>query len=155
MSLPDLEQFLREFRATFSTLTHPTAIRAEAVAESAGIPCREMAKPVLVRIDGALAMAVVPAHARVDLARLRAAADAGEARLASEREFNARFPDCEPGAMSPFGNLYGLPLYVDRSLAQDDAICFNAGSHTELIRMRYADFERLASPRLVDIASGA
>jgi Ala-tRNA(Pro) deacylase len=154
MSLPALEQYLSEFRATYSTLTHAAAIRASDVAASAGIPCREMAKPVLVRIDGALAMAVVPAHERVDLARLRTAADARKVVLATEDEFGARFPECEPGAMPPFGNLYGLALYVDRRLAQDHAICFNAGNHTDLIRMRFVDFERLAQPRIVDICKG-
>jgi Ala-tRNA(Pro) deacylase len=154
MSLPALELYLREFRATYSTLTHAAAIRANEVAASAGIPCREMAKPVLVRIDDTLAMAVVPAHERVDLARLRTVADARKVTLASEDEFCSHFPECEPGAMPPFGNLYGLPLYVDRRLAEDDAICFNAGNHTDLIRMRVADFERLAQPRIVDICRG-
>ena len=154
MSLPGLEQFLRELHAPFSTFAHPHAVRAVDVAASAGIPCREMAKPVLVRLDGALAMAVVPAHERVDLRRLRLAADAREVGLATEDEFCARFPDSEPGAMPPFGNLYGLALYVDRRLAEDDAICFNAGSHVELIRMRYADFARLASPRVADLVRG-
>jgi Ala-tRNA(Pro) deacylase len=111
-----------------------------------------MAKPVLVRIDGELAMAVVPADARVDLARLREITDAGSAVLATEDEFGERFPECERGAMPPFGNLYGMALYVDRQLADDDALCFNAGSHTDLIRMRYADFERLANPVVADLA---
>src|SRR5688572_32866777 len=108
MSLPDLEQYLREFRAPFSTLSHGVAFRATEVAASAGIPCRQMAKPVLVRIDGTLAMAVVPADERVDLQRLRELTDAGSVVLASETEFADRFPECEPGAMPPFGNLYGM-----------------------------------------------
>jgi Ala-tRNA(Pro) deacylase len=152
MSLPALEQYLREFRAPFSTLSHAAAYRASEVAARAGIPCRQMAKPVLVRIDGELAMAVVPADARVDLARLREITDAGSAVLATEDEFGERFPECERGAMPPFGNLYGMALYVDRQLADDDALCFNAGSHTDLIRMRYADFERLANPVVADLA---
>jgi len=152
MSLPALEQYLREFRAPFSTLSHGAAYRATEVAARAGVPCRQMAKPVLVDIDGALAMAVVPADARVDLARLRELTDAGSVRLAGEAEFRDRFPECEPGAMPPFGNLYGMALYVDRQLAEDGSVCFNAGSHTDLLRMRYADFERLANPCVADIA---
>ena len=151
MSLPALEQYLREFRAPFSTLSHASAYRASEVAARAGVPCRQMAKPVLVRLDGALAMAVVPADARVDLARLRELTESGSAVLATEAEFSDRFPECELGAMPPFGNLYGIPLYVDARLAADDSLCFNAGSHTDLIRMRYADFERLANPCVVDL----
>ena len=152
MTLPALEQYLREFRAPFSTLSHGVAFRATEVAARAGIPCRQMAKPVLVRIDGALAMAVVPADERVDLARLRELTDAGSVVLASEAEFADRFPECEPGAMPPFGNLYGMALYVDQTLAADDSLCFNAGSHTDLLRMRWADFERLANPVVADFA---
>jgi Ala-tRNA(Pro) deacylase len=152
MSLPALEQYLREFRAPFSTLSHGAAFRASEIAARAGVPCAQMAKPVLVKIDGALAMAVVPADERVDLARLRVQTDAGSAVLATEDEFGERFPECELGAMPPFGNLYGLPLYMDQRLAGDPSICFNAGSHTELIRMRTADFERLANPCVADLA---
>jgi Ala-tRNA(Pro) deacylase len=151
MSLPALEQYLREFRAPFTTLSHAAAFRATEVAARAGVPCAQMAKPVLVNIDGALAMAVVPADARVDLARLREQTDAGSAVLATEDEFGERFPECELGAMPPFGNLYGMPLYMDRRLADDDAVCFNAGSHTDLIRMRTEDFERLAHPVVLDL----
>jgi Ala-tRNA(Pro) deacylase len=152
MSLPALEQYLREFRAPFSTLSHASAYRASEVAARAGVPCRQMAKPVLVKVDGALAMAVVPADARVDLPKLREITDAGSVVLATEDEFQDRFPECELGAMPPFGNLYGMALYVDRQLADDGALCFNAGSHTELLRMRYVDFERLANPCVADLA---
>lgn len=151
MSLPALEQYLREFRAPFSTLSHAAAYRATEVAARAGVPCNQMAKAVLVRIDGALAMVVLPADNRVDLARLRKLTEAGSVVLATEDEFGERFPECELGAMPPFGNLYGLPLYMDRRLADDPAICFNAGSHTDLIRMRTMDFEGLANPAIVDL----
>jgi Ala-tRNA(Pro) deacylase len=153
MSLPALEQYLREFRAPFTTLSHGVAFRATEVAARAVVPCTQMAKPVLVNIDGALAMAVVPADERVDLARLREMTDAGSVVLATESEFADRFPECELGAMPPFGNLYGMPLYVDGALAADGALCFNAGSHTELLRMRWEDFERLANPVVADLAA--
>jgi Ala-tRNA(Pro) deacylase len=110
-----------------------------------------MAKTVVVNLDGHLAMAVVPADRKVDLERLRVAAGAVSAELADEREFMGDFPECEPGAMPPFGNLYGMAVYVEPHLAADPEIAFNAGSHTELIRMSYKDFERLAHPKLVDM----
>jgi Ala-tRNA(Pro) deacylase len=96
-------------------------------------------------------MAVVPADRKVDLERLRQATGAVSAELADEREFSGDFPGCEPGAMPPFGNLYGMPVYVEPHLAADPEIAFNAGTHTELIRMAYKDFERLAHPMLVDM----
>src|SRR6185503_19999618 len=99
MSLPSLEQYLREFRAPFSTLSHGAAYRATEVAARAGVPCRQLAKPVLVRIDGTLAMAVVAADSRVDLERLRTLTDAARVELAREDEFSDRFPECERGAM--------------------------------------------------------
>jgi Ala-tRNA(Pro) deacylase len=111
---------------------------------------KEIAKVVIVKIDGQFAMAVVPAPHKIDLERLREASGAKRVELASEKEFQNLFPDCEVGAMPPFGNLYGLPLYVARPLAEDEEIVFNAGSHTEAIRMRYADFARLANPTVSD-----
>ena len=152
MSLPALEQYLREFRAPFSTLSHAAAFRATEVAARAGVPCAQLAKPVLVHIDGVLAMVVLPADERVDLGRLRELTGAGSVVLATEADFGERFPECELGAMPPFGNLYGLSLYMDRRLADGVAVCFNAGSHTDLIRMRTEDFQRLANPAVVDLA---
>ena len=97
-------------------------------------------------------MAVLPANRKVDIQELREITGGDRVKLAAEDEFRDVFPDCEPGAMPPFGNLYGMPLYLDDSLAAEHALCFNAGSHTDLLRMRYADFERLANPVVADLA---
>ncbi len=94
---------------------------------------------------------MLPATRKVNLERLRQATGSLRAELAREREFIPDFPGCEPGAMPPFGNLYGMPVYVEPHLAEDERIAFNAGTHTEVIRMAYEDFVRLAHPKLVDM----
>ena len=99
-------------------------------------------------------MAIVPAKFHVDLVSLRRAANAKTAALATEDEFRDRFPQCETGAMPPFGNLYGLPVFADESLEDDKEIAFNAGTHRELIRMAWEDFKRLAEPKVIRFAAG-
>ena len=110
---------------------------------------RELAKTVMVKLDGKMAMAVLPSLRKVDLNLLRESVGAREAQLATETEFKSLFPDCETGAMPPFGNLYGLDVYVSPNLAEDDQIAFNAGSHTEVMKLAYMDFDRLVKPRAV------
>jgi Ala-tRNA(Pro) deacylase len=100
----------------------------------------------MVWIDGKIAMAVLPASHVVDFERLKEAAGASEAKLASEAEFRDLFPESEVGAMPPFGNLYDMRVFADRSLTEDEEIAFNAGSHKELFRMAYKDFENLVKP---------
>ena len=146
-----IREFLFENGIAHQVIPHPLAFTATSVAGAAHIPGKEMAKTVVVNLDGHLAMAVVPANRKVDLERLRQATGALSAELADEREFAADFPECEPGAMPPFGNLYGMEVYVEPHLAADPQIAFNAGTHTELIRMTYKDFERLTHPKLVDM----
>ena len=109
-----------------------------------------MAKVVIVVADGRTAMLALPAPLKVDLARAATALGAGEARLAREDEFERAFPDCELGAMPPFGHLYGLPLYVDRALAEQETIYFQTGTHTDTMSLRYADFARLTKPAVAD-----
>jgi Ala-tRNA(Pro) deacylase len=106
-----------------------------------------MAKTLVLKFDGQLALVVLPASERVDLHRIREAIGAKRVELASEAEFGSRFPGCELGAMPPFGNLYGMDTWVTESLTRDREIAFNAGTHTEVIRMAYADFARLAAPK--------
>jgi len=151
MPMTKLEEFLNKNGVAHQVIPHPLAFTATSVAGAAHIRGKEMAKTVVVNLDGHLAMAVVPADRKVDLERLRQATGAVSAELADEREFSGDFPGCEPGAMPPFGNLFGMPVYVEPHLAADVEIAFNAGSHTELIRMAYKDFERLTHPRLVDM----
>lgn len=151
MWLQRLEEYLRANQVKYQTIPHPLAYTAQEVAASAHIPGREMAKTVMVKLDGRLAMVVVPASERVHLGRLREATGTGEVALASEWDFKDRFPECELGAMPPFGNLYGLDVFVSDSLTEDEEIAFNAGTHSELVRMRYRDFERLVDPRIVHL----
>jgi Ala-tRNA(Pro) deacylase len=109
----------------------------------------------MVKLDSKMAMAVLPATEKVDLAALAEAAGTKRAMTVPEQEFQGLFADCQPGAMPPFGNLYNLPVYVDKSLAKNDLIAFNAGTHHTLIRMHYADFERLVRPRVVEFKTVA
>lgn len=147
MPAAKLKQFLDAHGVKYVTIAHSVAYTAQEIAASAHVRGKEMAKTVVVKVDGRLAMAVVPATLKVDLARLAAAAGAKTAEIATEQEFQHAFPECEVGAMPPFGNLYGVDVYVDRRLAEDEEIVFNAGSHVELIRLKYADFERLVKPK--------
>jgi Ala-tRNA(Pro) deacylase len=149
MPLNRLREYLDSHHIRYMVISHSVAYTAQGIAALAHIPGRELAKTVVVRLDGTLALAVLPASHQVDLALLEAAAGAKTAELASELEFKSRFPDCETGAMPPFGNLYDLPVFADESLSHDQEIAFNAGSHRELIRLAWEDFARLVQPRVV------
>ena len=149
MPVQALREFLDRNRIKYVVISHSPAHTAQEVAASAHIPGRAMAKTVIVKLDGRLTMAVLPSSEMVDLERLADAAFAQRAELADEDEFRDRFPDCELGAMPPFGNLYGMDVYVADSLAEDEEIAFNAGSHTEVIRMPYPDYARLVKPRIL------
>jgi Ala-tRNA(Pro) deacylase len=153
MPVEKLRKFLDEHRVKYVTISHSRAFTAMEIAASAHVSGKELAKTVMVKVDGEMAMVVLPASCRVDMEKLRAAAGAGETELATETEFRDRFPDCEAGAMPPFGNLYEMKVYAARELAADEAIAFNAGSHTELIRLPYKDFERLVRPAIVQISA--
>jgi Ala-tRNA(Pro) deacylase len=154
MPVQRLKEFLDERGVKYVSIVHSSTFTAQEIAASAHIPGNEVAKTVVARIDGRMAMAVVPASFKVDLQRLAAAAGAEIATLCDETEFRDRFPGCEVGAMPPFGNLYGMDVYVSGKLADDEEIAFNAGSHTELIKLAYADFERLVEPWVGDITYG-
>lgn len=147
MATGNLKTYLNNQGVEFTTINHPRAYTAMEVAQLAHVRGKDMAKSVVIRVDGRLAMAVLPATQRVHLRRLRKATGATRVEIAHERDFEGDFPDCELGAMPPFGNLYGMEVYVDPHLAEDDEIAFNAGSHTELVKVRYRDFERLAKPK--------
>lgn len=148
MILKKLVEFLDSNKVKYVNVTHSTAFTAQDVAQSAHIPGKEMAKTVVVWMDGSMAMAVLPASSMVDFNKLKEATGAKNVELASESEFKDRFPACEVGAMPPFGNLFDIKTIVDRTLADDKEISFNAGNHHELIRMSYADYERLTRPNL-------
>jgi Ala-tRNA(Pro) deacylase len=153
MPVKKLKSFLDEQKVKYISIRHSLAYTAQEIAASAHIHGRDLAKTVIVRIDGETAMAVLPANARLDRKKLQQALDARAVELAEEREFKDLFPECALGAMPPFGNLYDMAVYVDTSLTTDEHIAFNAGSHTELIQLSYADFQRLVKPRVVSIAA--
>jgi Ala-tRNA(Pro) deacylase len=153
MPVKKLKEFLDTQGVKYVTIGHSVAYTAQEIAAKAHIPGQELAKTVVVKLDGEMALAVLPATARVDLELLRKASSAKSAELARESEFAGIFPGCELGAMPPFGNLYDLDVYVAERLTEDDQIAFNAGTHTELIQMSYADFERLARPHVVKISA--
>ncbi len=153
MPATQLKRFLDSNRVKYTTLVHPMAYTAQEIASLAHVSGQEFAKTVVVRADGELAMAVLPASYHVDLALLKAAAGAKKIALASEAEFRDRFPECDAGAMPPFGQLYGMPVFVEESLTEDKEIAFNAGTHRELIRMAYEDFARLAKPKVARFAA--
>ena len=147
MPVKKLKDFLDKNNIQYVTCIHSTAYTSQQIAASAHIPGKDLAKTVMVKLDEKMVMAVLPASYRVDLEKLKKVAGAQKAALASEEEFKDMFPDCEVGAMPPFGNLYNMPVYVAKSLAEDDEIAFNAGSHRELIKLDYKDFEQLVKPK--------
>lgn len=153
MPLRKLKEFLDSHNIKFVTISHSQAFTAQQIAAIAHIPGKELAKTVMVKIDGKMAMAVLPASYKVDFGLLKKAAGAKRVELASEQEFKDMFPDCEVGAMPPFGNLYGMEVYVAESLAEDEEIAFNAGSHTELVKVSYKDFETHVKPKVVKFSS--
>lgn len=152
MPAKKLKRFLDENHIRYVSIRHSPAYTAQETAASAHIPGKEVAKTVMLFVDGEMAMAVLPSTRMLDLELLRHAADAESVTLATENQFKDRFPDCEAGAMPPFGNLYELPVYADRSLTLDEQIAFNAGSHAELIQLAYDDFERLVHPIVAEFA---
>ena len=141
-----LTEFLDKNHVKYVRISHSPAYTAQEIAALAHVRGKELAKTVMVKLDGKMAMAVLPASCRVDFGLLKAAAGVVTVELATEDEFKSLFPDCEAGAMPPFGNLYGMATLVERDLAGDEEIAFNAGSHGELIRLSYKDFERLVQP---------
>ncbi len=153
MPIKKIKDFLDSKKIKYVTISHSTAYTANEIAASAHIPGKELAKTVMVKVDGKMTMAVLPASYKVDFDLLHKASGAGKVELASEQDFEDKFPGCEIGAMPPFGNLYGMEVFVDKSLCEDEEIAFNAGSHTELIRLSYKDFESLVKPKVVKFSS--
>jgi Ala-tRNA(Pro) deacylase len=149
MPAKKLKEFLDSHQIKYVSLQHSPAYTAQEIAASAHVPGRDMAKTIIVKIDGRMAMAVLPANRKIVLADLREVTGTDQVKFATEAEFKTLFPDCETGAMPPLGNLYGLDVYVAPSLADEAEIAFNAGTHTEIIKMAYADFERLVQPKIV------
>jgi len=144
-----LKKYLDGNRVKYVTIKHSPAFTAMEVAAAAHVPGKELAKTVIVKLDGRMSMAVLPASHRIVFDMLTQATGTRRAELTDEREFATLFPESEPGAMPPFGNLYGMDVLVADTLAEDEEIAFNACSHSELVRMPYKEFARLAQPKVL------
>lgn len=149
MPVKKLKAYLDDANVKYLTISHSSAFTSQDIAASAHVSGKEFAKTVMIKIDGEMAMAVLPASYHIDFDSLRRVFGTKNVTQATEPEFKDRFPDCEVGAMPPFGNLYGMDVYVAEPMANNKEIAFNAGSHTELIRLSYADYERLVKPRIL------
>ena len=152
MPLKRLTNYLDEHDKKYVVIKHSKAFTAQEIAASAHIPGKEMAKTVIVKVDGDLKMLVLPSTHDVDFEQVKKELDAEEVELASEQEFNGLFPDCELGAMPPFGNLYDMETIVAESLTDDQVIAFNAGTHRELLRVSYDDFVELVEPKIIPVS---
>ena len=153
MPVKKLKDFLDREKIKYISIVHSTAYTAQEVAASAHITGKELAKTIIVELDGKMAMAVLPANRKIVLQDLREITGSDQVKFASEDEFKQKFPDCETGAMPPFGNLYGMEVYAAEALAENDEIAFNAGSHTEVIKLKHTDFERLVKPKVVSFTT--
>ena len=149
MPVKTLKHFLDVNRVKYVSIIHSPAYTAQEVAQSVHLPGREMAKVVIIKLNDQMAMAVLPATSKVVVSDLRELTGCDDVKFALESEFKSRFPDCEVGAMPPFGNLYGMEVYAAEDLALNREIAFNAGSHVEVIRMNFDDFERLVKPKVL------
>ena len=147
MPVKKLKEFLDAHHIKYRSIKHSTSYTAQEVAASAHIPGKNIAKTVMIKVNGAMAMAVLPAQDLIDFKVLKQSVQAQKIELAAEQEFKSFFPECEVGAMPPFGNLYDMDVYVSERLAEDEEIAFNAGSHRELIMLAYRDFNDLVKPR--------
>lgn len=148
-----LKRYLDKCGIKYVSIMHSPAFTSQEVAESVHVAGRDFAKTVIVKIEGELAMVVLPANRKIVLSDLRELLGCDHLRLAAETEFSNLFPDCESGAMPPFGNLYRIPVYVAAELTDEEDITFNAGTHTEVIKMAYRDFEQLVHPQVVDFVT--
>ena len=146
-----LKDYLESQKVHYEVLAHEEAYTATTIAHALHVPGKELAKVVIVKIGDRFVMTVLPSTWKVDLKRLKEVFRTSHVQLATEEEFKGLFPDCDIGAMPPFGNLYGLEVYVDRSLTEDEEIVFQAGTHREAIRMRYEDFVNLVGPTVEEL----
>ncbi len=152
MPVKKVKQFLDDNTIKYVSIKHSLAYTAQEVAASTHIRGKKIAKTVVIKADGKMAMAVLPASMRINLDMLKKATGVKKVEIAGEQEFQDLFPDCAVGAMPPFGNLYGMEVYADSSLKNNEEIAFNAGSHTELIQLAFKDFDKLVQPKIAKIA---
>ena len=150
--LRKLKAALDEAQVPYEVFDHPLAYTAQEIAAAQHVPGKELAKVVMLIVDQALVMGVITGNQKIDLDSVKANLNAREARLATEDEFTSRFPECEIGAMPPFGNLFNVPVVVDPAVERDEYIYFNAGNHGQTVHLRYEDFSRLVKPRVTRLA---
>jgi Ala-tRNA(Pro) deacylase len=141
-----LREYLDQNNIKYTASTHSLAYTAQELAAVMHVPGRDLAKVVIVKLDGKFSMLVLPAHHHINFEQLREATKTDRAELATEAEIKSLFPDCEVGAMPPFGNLYDIPVYVAQPLTEDEDIVFNAGTHRDAVRMKGVDYGRLVKP---------
>ena len=152
MEIPkQLIECLKENKVSYEVLTHPEAVTAQRIAQAEHVKGRYHAKVVMVKSGDQHLMMVLPADHQIDLEKVEKAIGKSVS-LDKEQEFKSLFPDCAIGAMPPFGNLYGLPTYIDKNLAEQDYIVFEAGTHTDAIKMSYRDYEKIVKPEVRDLA---
>lgn len=149
MPSKSVKEFLDNHHVKYMSIDHVPTYTAQEIAAAAHVSGRQFAKTVIVKAGKQFIMVVIPATDFINFSLLKEATGTKEVDLASESEFKGKFPECEVGAMPPFGNLYGMPVYVSNLLVTQDQIAFNAGSHAELIKMSYQDFERLVKPQII------
>ena len=142
---------MNENKVAYEILHHSEAVTAQRIAQAEHVKGRRHAKVVMLKSGGQHLMTVLPADHQIDLGKVGKAIGK-PASLDTEQEFKSLFPDCAVGAMPPFGNLYGVPTYVDRSLSQEEYIVFEAGTHTDAIKLNYRDYEKMVKPRVEDLA---
>jgi Ala-tRNA(Pro) deacylase len=152
MPIRRLRDFLDTHNVRYFVISHSPAYTAQEIAAAAHVPGKMMAKTVMVSIGGKMAMAVLPASRHLDFELLRALSGSQDVELAEEKEFSGLFPECEIGAMPPFGNLYGMEVYADDELDDADEITFNAGAHTELLRLSWSDYKKLVNPLMARLS---
>lgn len=151
MPVKQLKTFLDQNKVKYVSIQHSLAYTAQEIAESAHIPAKQLAKTVIIKLNGKLGMVVLPANIKVDLEKFKSLTGTKDVKLASEMEFKDKFPGCEVGAMPPFGNLYGMDVFVEQTLEEDEKIAFNAGNHSELIQLAYQDFKNLVKPNVIKL----
>lgn len=152
MPAKKLKEFLDSNKVKYVTISHSSAYTAMEIAAMAHVPGKDLAKTVMIKVNGHMAMAVLPATHMIKMDLLKKVVGNNNIRLATEQEFKDKFPDCEVGAMPPFGNLYAMDVYASAALKEDEEIVFNAGTHTELIKLSFKDFERLVNPKVAEIS---
>ena len=152
-SLEKIKKYLDNNSIEYEQIHHTPTYTAEQLAHKLQIPLKYVAKCVIVKSNNKYSLVVIPGDRKVNTEYLKSVMSENEVDIASESEFISLFPDCETGAMSPFGNLYKLPVYVGLSLLSDEDIVFNAGTHEDAIKMKYDDFDKLVHPKVAFIST--